>query len=123
MTFDLINNPFFQFPSQALPDVLQFAEPHTLSTSDCKERFNGYQFKQYVRDSVVCTTNQKSSGACHGDSGGPLVDTTNPDSKELIGIVSWGIPCAQGFPDVFTRVYTYLDWIQENIDEQSTDLE
>lgn len=46
--------------------------------------------------------------------GGPLVDITNSSKKELVGIVSWGIPCAQGYPDVYTRVYSYLDWINAN---------
>lgn len=42
-----------------------------------------------------------------GDSGGPLVA-----NGELIGIVSWGKPCAVGKPDVFTRVYYYREWIK-----------
>lgn len=43
-----------------------------------------------------------------GDSGGPLV----ADGVQ-IGIVSFGSPCARGVPDVFTRVYRYLDWIND----------
>lgn len=53
--------------------------------------------------------------------GGPLVDMTDPKHKELVGIVSWSFPCAHGFPDVYTRVHSYVNWIQENIEEQSTD--
>lgn len=33
-----------------------------------------------------------------------------------IGVVSWGVSCAKGKPDVFTRVYSYLTWINEHID-------
>lgn len=43
-----------------------------------------------------------------GDSGGPLV----ADDVQ-VGIVSFGSSCAKGDPDVFTRVYTFLDWIKE----------
>lgn len=47
---------------------------------------------------------------CYGDSGGPLVA-----NGKLIGIVSRGKPCAQGVPDVFTRISAHVDWIDENI--------
>ncbi|KAG7202864.1 hypothetical protein KM043_010014 [Ampulex compressa] len=62
----------------------------------------------------ICTLNKQGEGACHGDSGGPLV----ADDKQ-IGVVSWGIPCARGRPDVFTRVYSYVDWIKEHIQEEN----
>jgi secreted trypsin-like serine protease len=50
--------------------------------------------------------------ACMGDSGGPLVQ----DDGSLIGIVSWGVPCGQGMPDIFTKVSEYKDWIDSVID-------
>lgn len=48
-----------------------------------------------------------------GDSGGPLVSADGTQ----IGIVSFGVPCAIGAPDVFTRVYAHVDWITEVISE------
>lgn len=48
-----------------------------------------------------------------GDSGGPLVC----DGVQ-IGVVSWGTPCAKGKPDVFTRVYSYVDWVKKYADKQ-----
>lgn len=47
-----------------------------------------------------------------GDSGGPLVS-----NDTLIGLVSWSIGCARGYPDVYTKVYAYLDWINQNMNE------
>ncbi|XP_017782136.1 PREDICTED: chymotrypsin-1-like [Nicrophorus vespilloides] len=88
------------------PNDLQFINLKTLTVKDCQER----QAPNPVFDSQVCTFTQRGEGACHGDSGGPLVA-----GGKQIGIVSWGRPCGIGFPDVFTRVYSYLDWIEKNI--------
>lgn len=51
-----------------------------------------------------------------GDSGGPLVA-----ENAQIGVVSWGRPCAKGVPDVFTRVYSYRDWINKHINNSATE--
>ncbi|XP_017782137.1 PREDICTED: chymotrypsin-1-like [Nicrophorus vespilloides] len=88
------------------PNDLQFINLKTLSVKDCQER----QAPNPVFDSQVCTFTQKGQGACHGDSGGPLVA-----GGKQIGIVSWGRPCGIGYPDVFTRVYSFLSWIEKNI--------
>lgn len=49
-----------------------------------------------------------------GDSGGPLIQS-NGNRATQIGIVSFSIPCAvQGYPDVFTKVSKYIDWINQH---------
>lgn len=50
------------------------------------------------------------SGTCFGDSGGPLVV-----NNLLFGITSRlmvGGRCGSGYPDVFTRVSHYSDWME-----------
>ncbi|CAF4857681.1 unnamed protein product [Pieris macdunnoughi] len=52
----------------------------------------------------ICTHHSVGHGTCNGDSGSPLVRS---DTKQQIGIVSWGIPCAHGAPDIFVRISAY----------------
>lgn len=47
-----------------------------------------------------------------GDSGGPLITGTGA-ATQVIGLVSWGIACAQGFPDVYARVSAHRTWIAQ----------
>ncbi|XP_054010363.1 chymotrypsin-2-like isoform X1 [Hylaeus anthracinus] len=95
------------YPGEA-PNELQHIE---LSVIDQKQCLNA-SFR--VTNDNICTLNKRGEGACHGDSGGPLVA-----DKVQIGVVSWGIPCARGRPDVFTRVYSYVDWIKKHTEDDS----
>ncbi|CAG9583008.1 unnamed protein product [Danaus chrysippus] len=58
----------------------------------------------------VCAYLRASSGMCHGDSGSALVDLRN---NKQIGVVSWGLACANRAPDMFARVSAYQSWIQQ----------
>ncbi|XP_012272593.1 chymotrypsin-1 [Orussus abietinus] len=89
-----------------VPNKLQHI---TLSVIDQRECLNT---SLRVTDDNICTLNKKGEGACHGDSGGPLV----ADGVQ-IGVVSWGTPCAKGRPDVFTRVFSYVDWIKNHLEQ------
>lgn len=105
-------NKFPTLPgSSQLPNILQFAPGKTLSFTECKKRFESTAAVEFLSETNICTTNPKGRGACHGDSGGPLIS----NDRALVGIVSWGIPCATGLPDVYTNVYFYLDWIHGEV--------
>jgi secreted trypsin-like serine protease len=54
--------------------------------------------------------------ACQADSGGPLFVRGADDKPVLQGIVSFGVGCARpGLPGVYTRVSSYLSWIDASI--------
>ncbi|WP_268776154.1 serine protease, partial [Staphylococcus haemolyticus] len=88
----------------ALPDKLQELELMVITMAKCKD------YHEVVSEGHICTLTKIGEGACHGDSGGPLTA-----EGQLIGLVSFGRPCARGHPDVFTRVSFYVDWIHETV--------
>jgi len=49
-----------------------------------------------------------------GDGGSPLVCSINSGPYQVVGLVSWGIGCADGgVPGVYTNVYNFVSWIQQ----------
>ncbi|XP_071104337.1 chymotrypsinogen A-like [Haliotis cracherodii] len=64
-----------------------------------------------IKDENICAGNG-IRGACKGDSGGPLVCFKH-GRYTLAGVTSWGSTTCRkpGFPDVYTRVSSFLDWI------------
>lgn len=75
-----------------------------ITNAQCRRHLPGV----VILDSMMCAFERPGHGTCSGDSGGPMVY-----DDQIVGIVSGGIPCAVGFPDVFTRVYSFRDWIDE----------
>ncbi|PSN57550.1 hypothetical protein C0J52_00487 [Blattella germanica] len=66
-----------------------------------------------LEDTMLCAY-EFGNDACQGDSGGPLVYEKTPNKVEQIGVVSWGLGCAQpGIPGVYTKVTEYLQWIKD----------
>ena len=72
----------------------------------------GYYSPGDITDNMVCAGDANGGeDSCQGDSGGPLIMTNDEGEYELIGIVSWGYGCAEGgYPGVYSRIYTRLDW-------------
>ena len=91
--------------------TLQQVDLPVWSEEDCKRRWGST-----IKSSMICAGGKSSGGegVCMGDSGGPLV-TEVSGSFRLIGVVSFGQPCAiANSPDVFARVSVALDWIEMN---------
>lgn len=76
-----------------------------------------------LASSQLCAGGEKGADSCRGDSGGPLmaIDKTNAIRPfwYCAGIVSFGpTPCGMaGWPGVYTRVSSFVDWIARNMRE------
>ncbi|XP_017110206.2 trypsin-1 [Drosophila bipectinata] len=70
-----------------------------------------------VTDRMVCAGYlEGGTDACQMDSGGPLVF-----QEELIGIVSWGVGCAQpNKPGVYARLETLASWVNTTLNKIKT---
>ncbi|CAH2041749.1 unnamed protein product, partial [Iphiclides podalirius] len=90
----------------------------TISGQQCQEEIASYaeEFNVSVPpvdpELELCVFHSPGHGMCNGDSGSALVNVAN---GRQIGIVSWGMPCARGAPDMFVRVSAYENWLQQSM--------
>ncbi|XP_053661097.1 chymotrypsin-2-like [Anopheles marshallii] len=94
-----------EFSNPQFPDNLQYIAVNVISQLECRARFVA-PYDARIYDSTLCSSSPIGQGTCLGDAGSPLVH-----GAELHGIVSWGIPCGEGYPDVYARVASHRGWI------------
>lgn len=93
-------------PSQQL----RWVQNTIVSNSVCEKTYG----KANVRATNLCLEGTGGRSSCQGDSGGGLHLQLN-GRNVLVGIVSFGAAagCTLNYPAVYTKVTSYLDWIQE----------
>jgi secreted trypsin-like serine protease len=97
----------------SLPDYLQYVTLNITTDTYCHEAFLP---NESIYPGMMCATDNQGDttrDSCQGDSGGPLTVKNSTGNFHVVGIVSWGIGCASGFPGVYTRVSDYLQWIDD----------
>ncbi|XP_046403678.1 brachyurin-like [Ischnura elegans] len=98
-----------------LSPTLRYAEVDVITNDECKTVYG-----DLITDSLLCTMPRGGDeGSCYGDSGGPLVagyHVGDEAYQALAGISSFvnNRGCGVG-PDGYTRVYTFVDWIQKHL--------
>lgn len=80
--------------------------------SYCNQRYNGM-----ITPRHICAGLKKGGkDSCQGDSGGPMTyknSYSKEDSRQLVGVVSFGTGCAMpSYPGVYGRVTSVRSWIK-----------
>ncbi|EFY85697.1 extracellular trypsin protease [Metarhizium acridum CQMa 102] len=90
------------------PQLLREAALEVIDRNVCHEAYLSSPSR--ISQNMICAgVSGAAKDSCYGDSGGPLVDA---NSKTLVGIVSFGLGCANpAAPGVYTKVSSYLDFI------------
>jgi len=111
------NNEPEDYFDEDYPELLQTIDVPVVSQEGCKKAYGSSR----ITNSMICAGyTSEVMGVCHRDSGGPLTYKENGKSY-LIGVVSWGetdggTRCVvPGYPQVFARVTTALDWIHKEL--------
>ncbi len=104
-------NPSLQLYELQLPIVSQ---------TQCKLIMEDLQNMGPVTDNMICAgTGLGGEDTCQGDSGGPLMAMQNNEIR-LVGLVSWGIGCAdQNTYGVYTRLNKFSKWIESSMEAES----
>lgn len=92
--------------------TVQVIDPPTCDRAYLNQR--GTSIPHGITNQFLCAgVPEGGKDACQRDSGGPLM-LLEGDVWFLVGVVSFGFQCAQaGYPGVYTRVTSYLDWLQQ----------
>ncbi|XP_050080695.1 polyserase-2-like [Anopheles maculipalpis] len=107
---------------EMLSPTLQKVQLRALDKTSCGERIptNRRQMPEGLRADQLCASSD-TMDTCEGDSGGPLQtelhDVFGNVYPLVIGVVSFGTPCIVGSTGVYTRVSTYLDWIEKEVNQ------
>jgi trypsin len=89
------------------PASLMFANLRALSVEECDKLAEDGVFDVERGPGQVCGFGGRGNGVCYGDAGDSLTS-----KGKFVGIASYAVAqCAVGWPDLYTRVAYYKDWI------------
>ncbi|KXJ70393.1 hypothetical protein RP20_CCG023808, partial [Aedes albopictus] len=88
--------------------VLKFLDRHI-----CGMQFSGRSFRSGLIDEQLCIGSDTSArDTCQGDSGGPIQTLLGGCTYHIIAVTSLGPGSCGLAPALYTRVSSYVDWIE-----------
>ena len=119
MGWGVANNNDLSAPHVASQNHLQWADLDILSDGECTEAYKTIASGIRLNPSLhLCAGRHAGVDSCSGDSGGPLIVRAGNGRRSrsyLVGVVSGGPACAQGWAGYYARVSSYLQWINKYI--------
>ena len=114
----------FNLSTSVRPAVLQSVVTQTISNNECRQAYDPERGISYGGDFIgptnFCTFSDRDG--CVFDSGGPIVYQDDNDDEVLVGLISFGVDCADTvYPAVNARVSAVYDWIQSIVCAHSKD--
>ena len=82
-----------------------------MNLQECSRLYQKKVQKQITENQICAISN--ISSACQGDSGGPLQIQSRIKLLTVVGLSSYGISCSGQYPGIYTKISSYLDWIEE----------
>ncbi|ELU03725.1 hypothetical protein CAPTEDRAFT_153798 [Capitella teleta] len=98
------------------PNILMYTTVNITTNQYCDDIYSSYD----ITDNMICSSDNgdhTDRDSCQGDSGGPMTVKDSDGTFRVIGIVSWGIGCASGYPGVYTRVTPFNQWVLDKIEK------
>jgi len=97
--------------SDSISPVLRDATVDTITNLAC-----ALEFPLNINKNNICISGRNGISTCNGDSGGPLEYLYEDGKYRQIGITSFGsgLGCEIGMHAAFTRVESFLQWIETN---------
>ncbi|XP_019545595.3 uncharacterized protein LOC109416083 isoform X1 [Aedes albopictus] len=93
-----------------------------ISNEECANFHNSNNIRKLrngIIETQVCARDSKMD-TCLGDSGGPLqikLMSNHRSTPYVVGITSFGVFCGTAAPSVYTRVSSYISWIETETGE------
>eukprot|EP00977_Amphora_coffeiformis_P026461 scaffold26833_cov168-Amphora_coffeaeformis.AAC.2 len=115
----------FNLTTSQRSKVLQSAVTQTISNEDCRlahdpNRSSISYGGDFIGPTNLCTFSDQDG--CVFDSGGPIVYKDHDEGDILVGLISFGVDCADVvFPAVNARVSAVYDWIADTVCQHSRD--
>ncbi|XP_052871545.1 serine protease Hayan-like, partial [Anopheles cruzii] len=102
--------------------TLMRAEVDKIELSSCAERIvtSRRQMPDGFRDDQFCAVGDDMD-TCEGDSGGPIgvkrLTVGGFVVPLVVGVVSFGTPCTAGSTGVYTKISSYIEWIEQEVNQ------
>ncbi|XP_030386058.1 chymotrypsin-2-like [Scaptodrosophila lebanonensis] len=91
------------------PTKMRMLYTNIINRDECSKKMG-----KKITAGVICVYKAVQKGICYGDSGSPF--TLN---GKLVGLASWGRPCARGFPDMVASIAYHYKGIKKVMERYS----